>query len=188
MNHRRRWTEEEDEQLRALSRAGMTVAQIAEHVGRTFRATAQRLERTGVKSQKQRSWSSYELRRARMLYDTGYSAQEIGVELQRTTGSVRRALDRHGGLDYARKGSGHRKSAAMVYDLKRRGLTFREIIHVLGWDNTDTRRRALSAWLRRYCARAMLKLPTGPSRRTFDPARVEAERQRLGLTAARAAG
>lgn len=171
-----------------LSRAGRTVAQIAEAVGRTFRATSQRIERLGVRSEKQRSWTSYELRRARMLYDTGYSAEEIGRELARTTSSVRRALSRHGGLDYARKGAGHRKSAAMLYDLKRRGLTFREIIHVLGMDNTDTRRAALAAWLRRYCARAMLKVPSGPARRTFDPARVEAERQRLGLTVERAAG
>lgn len=185
MSHtkRRRWTAEEDARIAELSAAGMTVPAIAAAIGRTFRSTAQRLERRGVRSPKQRAWSSAELRRARRLYDTGYSAREIAVMIGRSTPSVRRALGRHGGLDVRRRGDGHRKSDTRVYDLKRRGLTFREVVHVLGMEDTPAKRRGLAAWFRRYCKRANLRMPEVQTRRSFDAERVHRERVRLGLDA-----
>lgn len=186
----RRWTAEEDALLRQWSREGVPVQAMAERLGRTFRGTAQRRERIGCTSPKQRHWSSVEIARARRMYDGGVSPTRIAEALHRTPASVRKQLGRHGGLDYARKGIARRRDDTRVYDLRRRGLIFREILLVLRgpeWD-TDHHVRTLATWFRRYLERVRLPTPEVPQRRRVDPARVEAERQRLGLTVRSAAG
>lgn len=182
------WTADEDAQLRAWSRDGVTVPAMAERLGRTFRATAQRIERLGIRSPRQQAWSSLELARARMLYDTGISPTEIGRRLRRSPASVRRALARHGGLDLARKGNGNRRTDTRVYDLRRRGLTYREILLVLGREDTPPAARTLSSWFRRWCQRTGLAEPYVFARRKVDHARVEAERARLGAYGLRDTG
>lgn len=186
----RRWTAEEDQLLRVWSREGVTVQAMAERLGRTFRGTAQRRERIGCTSPKQRHWSSVELARARRMYDGGVSPGRIAEVLHRTQSSVRRQLGRHGGLDYARKGIANRRDDTRVYDLRRRGLTFREILRVLRGDEWDTphHARTLAVWFRRYCTRCRLTPPDIVCRKRIDLGRIEAERQRLGLTIRSAAG
>lgn len=186
----RRWTAEEDALLRQWSREGVPVQAMAERLGRTFRGTAQRRDRIGCTSPKQRHWSSVELARARRMYDGGMSPARIAEALHRTPASVRKQLGRHGGLDYARKGIARRRDDTRVYDLRRRGLTYREILRVLRGDEWDTphHARTLSVWFGRYCQRIRLPRPYVFPRRKVDLARVEAERQRLGLTIRSAAG
>lgn len=186
----RRWTAEEDALLRQWSREGVTVPVMAERLGRTFRSTAIRRDRLGLTSPKQRHWSSVELARARRMYDGGVSPARIAEALHRSQASVRKALHRHGGLELARKGIARRRDDTRVYDLRRRGLIFREILLVLrgaGWD-TDHHVRTLATWFRRYLERCRLPAPVVRQRRRVDHARVEAERQRLGLSTGRAAG
>lgn len=190
MTLRRLWTDEEDTLLRQWSREGVPVQTMADRLGRTFRGTAQRRERLGCTSPKQRHWSSVEIARARRMYDAGDSPVCIAEALHRTPASVRKQLGRYGGLDFARKGIARRRSDTRVYDLRRRGLTFREILRVLRGDEWDTphHARTLAVWFRRYCERALLVPPDVCPRRKLDLARVEAERERLGLAMQRATG
>ena len=83
-----------------------------------------------------------------------------------------------------------RRDDTRVYDLRRRGLTYREILRVLRGDEWDTphHARTLATWFRRYLERVRLPAPQVKQRRRVDHARVEAERQRLGLTIRSAAG
>lgn len=186
----RRWTAEEDQLLRVWSRDGVPVQTMAERLGRTFRGTAQRRDRIGCTSPKQRHWSSVELARARRMYDGGISPMRIAEQLHRTQASVRKQLARHGGLDIGRKGMARRRDDTRVYDLRRRGLIFREIVLVLRGEVGDMAHhaRTLATWFRRYLERVRLPAPQVKQRRRVDYARVEAERQRLGLTIRNAAG
>lgn len=190
MTPRRLWTDDEDALLRQWSREGVPVQAMADRLGRTFRGTAQRRERLALKSPKQRHWSSVELARARRMYDGGVSPGRIAEVLHRTQSSVRRQLGRHGGLDYARKGIANRRDDTRVYDLRRRGLIFREIVLVLRGEqrNMAHHARSLATWFRRYLERCRLPEPEVTRRRKVDHALVEAERQRLGLTIRSAAG
>lgn len=178
---RTRWSTEEDAQLRALSRQGVTVPRMAELLGRTFRATANRLLCIGVRALRQERWSTAQIRRARALYDAGYCPREIGEQLGRSRAATAKMLARHGGLQPGRQGQNNMRSDTRVYDLRLRGLTFREIVLVLEGHDTPARARSLSQWFSRYCERATLTPPSVKKRNTVDRERVEAERSRLRL-------
>ncbi len=178
---RTRWSAEEDAQLRALSRQGVTVPRMAEIIGRTFSSTANRLLLLGIRAQRQDRWTTAQMRRARALYDAGHCPREIGEIIGRSESATKAMLSRHGGLANERRGRNNLRSDTRVYDLRLRGLTFREIVLVLEGRDAEVRARSLSQWFVRYCERAKLRVPEVAKRNGVDASRVEAERYRLRL-------
>ena len=175
----RSWTTGERNELRMMVAHGLTFEVIAERLGRTRKAIAIAVLRAGIRSTRQANWSTAEIRRARMLYDGGMSCTRIGAVLRRTEASVRAQLNRRGGLDSVRKRTSRRRDYTTAYSLWARGLTMTEVLLVLGESVTETRKRTMNTWVRRYAKRANLPVPAPHGRNRTNWERVEAERRRM---------
>jgi hypothetical protein len=114
-----------------------------------------------------------------MLYDTGYSPQEIAEQLGRSHRSVSAQLTRHGGRDERRRRESKLKPHATEYALRCQGLTCHEVLIVLGRPCGPSQRRGLAIIIARYVARARLPAPPDHGRRCVDWDRVEAARREL---------
>ena len=178
--HGTKWSGAEDEMLRSLTREGLTYAQIGERIGRSEHGVNMRANRLDLSHPRVNVWTAAELAMASRLYRAGNTVQEIGRILRRTHTAVSSTLGVHGVLDTTRRGSGRRKSDPQVYVLRRRGLMLREILLVLGRDDSENARRALRMWLEAYCARLGVEVPPASTpRKKPDMALVEAVRAEI---------
>ena len=166
--HRTKWSDEEIATLRRLTRDGMTYAQIGEQLGRTEHAVNVKAYHLNLSHPRVRVWTAAELAQAKRLYDAGNTVQEIGRILRRTHTAVSSTMTSHGLLDTSRQGCGKRKSDPQVYVLRKRGLMLREILLVLGRDDSENARKALRLWLEAYCARLASRF-LRPARRGRSP-------------------
>jgi DNA-binding CsgD family transcriptional regulator len=180
MKHRTRWTAEEKDTLRSLTREGHTYARIAEILGRTEHAVNMMAYHLDLRHPRVRVWTAAELATATRLYRSGNTVQEIGRILQRTHTSVSSTLTSYGVLDSSRRGYGRLKSEPQIYVLKKRGLMLREILLVLGRDDSPNARKALRLWLDSYCARLGVEVPPASTpRKKPDLVLVEAVRAEI---------
>ena len=178
--HRTRWSEAEDEVLRSLTREGMTYAQIGERIGRTEHGVNVRAYKLNLSHPRVRVWTAAELATAKRLYTAGNTVQEIARILRRTPTGVSATMTSHRMLDTSRQGCGRRKSDPQVYVLRKRGLMLREILMVLGRDDSPNARKALRLWLEAYCARLGVEVPPASTpRKKPDMALVEAVRAEI---------
>ena len=157
--HRTRWTDEEKDTLRSLTREGHTYARIAEMLGRTEHAVNIMAYHLDLKHPRVKVWTAAELATAIRLYRAGNTVQEIGRILKRTPTGVSSTLTFYGVLDSRRRGYGRLKSEPQIYVLRKRGLMLREILMVLGRDDSPNARKALRLWLEAYCARLGVEVP-----------------------------
>jgi DNA-binding CsgD family transcriptional regulator len=157
--HRTRWTDEEKDTLRSLTREGHTYARIAEMLGRTEHAVNVMAYHLDLRHPRVKVWTAAELATATRLYRAGNTVQEIARILKRTHTGVSSTLTAHGLLDTSRQGCGRRKSDPQVYVLRKRGLMLREILLVLGRDDSPNARKALRLWLEAYCSRLGVEVP-----------------------------
>ena len=178
--HRTRWSDDEIATLRRLTLEGLTYAQIGQAMGRTEHAINVKAYHLNLSHPRVRVWTAAELAQAKRLYAAGNTVQEIGRILKRTHTAVSSTLGVHGVLDTTRRGSGRRKSDPQVYVLRKRGLMLREILLVLGRDDSENARRALRMWLEAYCARLGVEVPPASTpRKKPDMALVEAVRAEI---------
>jgi hypothetical protein len=178
--HRTRWSDEEKDTLRSLTREGHTYARIAEMLGRTEHAVNVMAYHLDLRHPRVRVWTAAELATATRLYRAGNTVQEIGRILQRTHTGVSSTLTAHGLLDTSRQGCGRRKSDPQVYVLRKRGLMLREILMVLGREDSPNARKALRLWLEAYCARLGVEVPPASTpRKKPDLVLVEAVRAEI---------
>lgn len=178
--HRTRWSDDEIATLRRLTLDGLTYAQIGQAMGRTEHAVNVKAYHLCLSHPRVKVWTAAELATAKRLYQAGNTVQEIGRILQRTHTAVSSTLGVHGILDTTRRGSGRRKSDPQVYVLRKRGLMLREILMVLGRDDSERSRKALRMWLEAYCARLGVEVPPASTpRKKPDMALVEAVRAEL---------
>ena len=179
--HRTRWSDDEIATLRRLTLDGLTYAQIGQALGRTEHAVNVKAYHLCLSHPRVKVWTAAELAQAKRLYAAGNTVQEIGRILRRTHTAVSSTLGVHGVLDTTRRGSGRRKSDPQVYVLRRRGLMLREILLVLGRDDSENARRALRMWLEAYCARLGVEVPPASTpRKKPDLQLVEAVRAEIG--------
>lgn len=157
--HRTRWSDEEIATLRRLTLEGLTYAQIGQAMGRTEHAVNVKAYHLQLSHPRVRVWTSAELTTAKRLYAAGNTVQDIGRILRRTPTGVSSTLTSHGVLDAGRRGYGRLKSEPQIYVLRRRGLMLREILLVLGRDDSENARKALRMWLEAYCARLGVEVP-----------------------------
>lgn len=157
--HRTRWSEAEIATLRRMTLDGVSYAEIAEAIGRTDHAVNIMAYKLNLRHPRIKVWTAAELAKAKRLYDAGNTVQEIARILQRTATGVSSTMTAHGLLDTSRQGCGKRKNDTQVYVLKRRGLMLREILLVLGRDDSERSRKALRGWLEAYCARLGVEVP-----------------------------
>ncbi len=178
--HRTRWTDQEKDTLRSLTREGHTYARIAQMLGRTEHAINIMAYHLDLKHPRIKVWTAAELARAKRLYDAGNTTQEIARILQRTPTGVQSMMTAHGLLDTSRRGCGKRKNDTQVYVLRRRGLMIREILLVLGRDDSEGARKATRMWLEAYCARLGVEVPPASTpRKKPDMALVESVRAEI---------
>jgi DNA-binding CsgD family transcriptional regulator len=178
--HRTRWSEAEIATLRRMTLDGRSYAEIADALGRTDHAVNIMAYKLNVRHPKIKTWTAAELAKAKRLYDAGNTVQEIARILQRTATGVSSTMTDHGLLDRSRQGCGKRKSDPQVYVLKRRGLMLREILLVLGRDDSERSRKALRGWLEAYCARLGVEVPPASTpRKKPDMALVAAVRAEI---------
>jgi DNA-binding CsgD family transcriptional regulator len=155
-------------------REGHTYARIAEMLGRTEHAVNIMACHLDLRHPRIKRWTAAELATAIRLYRAGNTVQEIGRILKRTHTGVSSTLTSHGVLDTSRQGCGKRKNDTQVYVLRRRGLMIREILLVLGRDDSEGARRATRMWLEAYCARLGVDVPPASTpRKKPDMALVE---------------
>lgn len=157
--YRTRWSDDEIATLRRLTLEGMTYAQIAEHLGRTEHAVNIKAYNLDLSHPRIKKWTVADLAMAKRLYNAGNTVQEIARILRRTPTGVSSTMTAYGLLDTSRQGCGKRKSDPQVYVLRKRGLMLREILMVLGRDDSEPRRKALRMWLEAYCARLGVEVP-----------------------------
>jgi DNA-binding CsgD family transcriptional regulator len=157
--HRTRWSEAEIAMLRRMTLDGRAYAEIAAELGRTDHAVNIMAYKLNLRHPRIKVWTAAELAKAKRLYDAGNTVQEIARILQRTPTGVSSTMTAHGLLDTSRQGCGKRKNDTQVYVLKRRGLMLREILLVLGRDDSERSRKALRGWLEAYCARLGVEVP-----------------------------
>ena len=178
--HRTRWTDEEKDTLRSLTREGHTYARIADMLERTEHAVNVMAYHLDLKHPRIKTWTAAELARAKRLYDAGNTTQEIAGILHRTPTGVQSMMTAHGLLDTSRRGCSKRKSDTQVYVLRRRGLMIREILLVLGRDDSEGARKATRMWLEAYCARLGVEVPPASTpRKKPDMQLVEAVRAEI---------
>ena len=178
--HRTRWTNEEIATLRRLMLDGLTYAKIGEHLGRTEHAVNIKAYHLDLSHPRIKRWTAAELATAKRLYAAGNTVQEIARILRRTPTGVSSTMTSHGLLDTSRQGCGKRKSDPQVYVLRKRGLMLREILMVLGRDDSERSRKALRLWLEAYCARLGVEVPPASTpRKKPDMALVEAVRTEI---------
>jgi DNA-binding CsgD family transcriptional regulator len=157
--HRTRWTDEEKDTLRSLTREGHTYARIAEMIGRTEHAVNIMAYHLDLKHPRVKVWTAAELATAARLYHAGNTVHEIARILKRTPTGVSSTLTSYGVLDSRRRGYGRLKSEPQIYVLRKRGLMYREILLVLGREDSVSARKALHSWLTSYCARLGVEVP-----------------------------
>jgi DNA-binding CsgD family transcriptional regulator len=178
--HRTRWTDEEKDTLRILTREGHTYARIAEMLGRTEHAINIMAYHLDLRHPRVKTWTAAELATATRLYRAGNTVQEIGRILQRTHTGVSSTLTSYGVLDSRRRGYGRLKSEPQIYVLRKRGLMLREILLVLGRDDSPNARKALRLWLQAYCDRLGVEVPPASTpRKKVDMQLVEAVRAEI---------
>jgi DNA-binding CsgD family transcriptional regulator len=178
--HRTRWSDDEIATLRRLTLEGLTYAQIGQAMGRTEHAINVKAYHLNLSHPRVRVWTAAELAMASRLYRAGNTVQEIARILKRTPTGVSSTMTAHGLLDKSRQGCGRRKSDPQVYVLRKRGLMLREILLVLGRDDSENARKALRLWLEAYCARLGVEMPPASTpRKKPDLALVEAVRAEL---------
>jgi len=178
--HRTRWSEAEIATLRRMTLDGRAYAEIATELGRTDHAVNIMAYKLNLRHPRMKTWTAAELAKSKRLYDAGNTTQEIARILQRTPTGVQSMMTAHGLLDTSRRGCGKRKNDTQVYVLKRRGLMLREILLVLGRDDSERSRKALRGWLEAYCARLGVEVPPASTpRKKPDMQLVEAVRREL---------
>jgi hypothetical protein len=163
--HRTRWSEAEIATLRRMTLDGVSYAEIGQVLGRTDHAVNIQAYKLNLRHPRIKVWTSAELAKAKRLYDAGNTVQEIARILQRTATGVSSTMTAHGLLDTSRQGCGKRKNDTQVYVLKRRGLMLREILLVLGRDDSERSRKALRGWLEAYCTRLGVEVPSASTPR-----------------------
>lgn len=175
--HRTRWADDEIATLRRLTLDGLTYAQIGQALGRTKQAVNVKAYYLHLSHPRVKVWTAAELFTATRLYRSGNTVQEIARILRRTPTGVSSTLTSHGVLDAGRRGYGRLKSEPQIYVLRRRGLMYREILMVLGRNDSVSARKALHSWLTSYCARLGVEVPPASTpRRKPDLQLVEAVR------------
>ena len=182
--HRTRWTDEEKDTLRSLTREGHTYARIAEMIGRTEHAINIMAYHLDLMHPRVKVWTAAELATATRLYHAGNTVHEIARILKRTPTGVSSTLTSYGVLDSRRRGYGRLKSEPQIYVLRKRGLMYREILLVLGREDNVSARKALHSWLTSYCARLGVAVPpASTSRKKPDLVLVESiQRELASLT------
>jgi hypothetical protein len=128
-------------------------------IGRTEHAVNIMAYHLDLKHPRVRRWTAAELATATRLYRAGNTVQEIARILKRTHTGVSSTLTSHGVLDTSRQGCGRRKNDTQVYILRKRGLMIREILLVLGRDDSEGARKATRMWLEAYCERLGVEVP-----------------------------
>lgn len=178
--HRTRWSDEEKETLRSLTRGGHTYARIAEMLGRTEHAINIMAYHLDLRHPRVKRWTAAELATATRLYRAGNTVQEIARILRRTHTGVSSTLTSYGVLDSRRRGYGRLKSEPQIYVLRKRGLMLREILLVLGRDDSEGARKATRMWLEAYCTRLGVDVPPASTpRKKPDLVLVEAVRAEI---------
>lgn len=174
------WSDEEVANLRKLILDGRSYAAIAEVLKRTEASVNMKACKLNLRHPRVKRWTAAELAKAKRLYDAGNTVQQIARILQRTHTGVSSTMTAHGLLDTSRQGGGRRKSDPQVYVLRKRGLMLREILLVLGRDDSENSRKALRMWLEAYCARLGVDVPPASTpRKKPDMALVEAVRTEI---------
>jgi DNA-binding CsgD family transcriptional regulator len=163
--HRTRWSDDEVATLRRLTLDGMSYAEIGQVLERTEASVNVKAWKLDLSHPRVRVWTAAELATATRLYRAGNTVQQIGRILQRTHTGVSSTMTAHGLLDTSRQGCGKRKSDPQVYVLRKRGLMLREILLVLGRDDSENARKALRLWLEAYCARLGVEVPPASTTR-----------------------
>ena len=157
--HRTRWADDEIATLRRLTLDGMSYAEIGEVLQRTEASVNVKAWKLDLSHPRVKVWTAAELFTATRLYRSGNTVQEIARILRRTPTGVSSTLTSHGVLDAGRRGYGRMKSEPQIYVLRRRGLMYREILMVLGRNDSVSARKALHSWLTSYCARLGVEVP-----------------------------
>ena len=157
--HRTRWSDEEIATLRRLTLDGLTYAQIGQALDRTEASVNVKAWKLDLSHPRVKVWTARELFTATRLYRSGNTVQEIARILRRTPTGVSSTLTSHGVLNAGRRGYGRLKSEPQIYVLRRRGLMYREILMVLGRNDSVSARKALHSWLTSYCARLGVEVP-----------------------------
>jgi DNA-binding CsgD family transcriptional regulator len=157
--HRTRWSDDEVATLRRLTLDGMSYAEIGQLLQRTEASVNVKAWELDLSHPRVKTWTAAELATATRLYRAGNTVQEIGRILQRTHTGVSSTLTSYGVLDSKRRGYGRLKSEPQIYVLRKRGLMLREILLVLGRDDSPNARKALRLWLQAYCARLGVEVP-----------------------------
>jgi DNA-binding CsgD family transcriptional regulator len=157
--HRTRWSDDEVATLRRLTLDGMSYAEIGQVLERTEASVNVKAWKLDLSHPRVKVWTAAELATATRLYRAGNTVQEIARILRRTHTGVSSTLTSHGVLDTSRQGCGRRKNDPQVYVLRRRGLMIREILLVLGRDDSEGARKATRMWLEAYCTRLGVEMP-----------------------------
>lgn len=174
------WRDDEIATLRRLMLEGRTYAEIGTELGRSEASVNVKACKLDLRHPRVKRWTVAELATAKRLYDAGNTVQEIGRILRRTHTAVSSTMTSHGLLDTSRQGCGKRKSDPQVYVLRKRGLMLREILMVLGRDDSERSRKALRMWLEAYCARLGVEVPPASTpRKKPDMALVERVRAEI---------
>jgi DNA-binding CsgD family transcriptional regulator len=178
--HRTRWSDDEVATLRRLTLDGMSYAEIGQLLQRTEASVNVKAWKLDLSHPRVKTWTAAELATATRLYRAGNTVQEIGRILQRTHTGVSSTLTSYGVLDSRRRGYGRLKSEPQIYVLRKRGLMLREILLVLGRDDSPNARKALRLWLEAYCARLGVEVPSASTpRKKPDLVLVEAVRAEI---------
>ena len=108
-----------------------------------------------------RVWTAKEVAEAKRLHAQGRTIAQVAEKMGLRASTVEKMFARRGirVQEIAMKRRQDVRTPALIYALRKEGMTFPEIAARLGWPATEHSAHRASARLYRYCARAEIPVP-----------------------------
>lgn len=108
-----------------------------------------------------RVWTAKEVAEAKRLHAQGRTIAQVAEKMSLRASTVEKMFARRGirVQEISIKRRQDVRTPALIYSLRKEGLTFPEIAARLGWPVTEHSAHRASARLYRYCARAEIPVP-----------------------------
>lgn len=150
---------------RRLVAGEATIATLMQETGFSRKSIYGALHRRGLPMGKlapYRVWTAKEVAEAKRLHAQGRTIAQVAEKMGLRASTVEKMFARRGirVREIAIKRKQDVRTPALIYSLRKDGLTFPEIAARLGWPVTEHSAHRASARLYRYCARAGIPVPS----------------------------